>query len=239
MLIIPAIDIIERQVVRLYEGEFDQTTIFSVDPVDVARRWLEAGATWLHIVDLDGARAGRPVNAGLILQIRQATGLRVQVGGGLRALEDIASLLAHGVERVVLGTAAVRNPALVRDLAEIYGERIVVALDARDDLVVTDGRSTSSGRSAVALAEELAAAGVQHLIYTDIVRNEQGTGPNYAGLAALRRAIGPDVNLIASGGIATLDQLQRLRDLGLTAAIVGRAIYTGDLSLAAAIRAVA
>jgi phosphoribosylformimino-5-aminoimidazole carboxamide ribotide isomerase len=162
----------------------------------------------------------------------------VQVGGGLRTLEDIAGLFARGIDRVVLGTAAVANPALVRDLLEIWGERIVVALDARDGLVVTQGWTTSSDRQAVTLAAELAAAGVRRLMYTDIQRDGTLGGPNVAGLAAIQQAAGPEVGVIASGGIANLDHLMQLHAMGLEGAILGRALYTGEINLAAAIKAV-
>jgi phosphoribosylformimino-5-aminoimidazole carboxamide ribotide isomerase len=238
MLLFPAIDIQDGQVVRLRQGDFDQVTVFSAHPVEMAHTWKDAGATWLHVVDLDGARTGRPVHTDLVLQIREATGLQVQVGGGLRTLEDIAGLFARGIDRVVLGTAAVANPALVRDLLEIWGERIVVALDARDGLVATQGWITSSDRQVVTLAAELAAAGVRRLMYTDIQRDGTLSGPNVAGLAAIQQAAGPEVGVLASGGLATLDHLMHLHAMGLEGAILGRALYTDEINLAAAIKAV-
>src|SRR5829696_6148062 len=155
MYILPAIDIKDGKVVRLRQGDFNQVTVFSDDPVEVAHHWQEAGATWLHVVDLDGALTGRPVNTDFVFQICQITGLRVQVGGGLRRVEDIAHLLAHGIDRAVLGTAIITSPASARDLVEIWGERIVVALDAREGRVATEGWTASSAWTAPDLAAEL------------------------------------------------------------------------------------
>jgi len=238
MYIIPAIDIKDGKVVRLRQGDFAQATVFAADPVRVAHTWQEAGATWLHLVDLDGAQQGRPVNTDFVVQIRQATGLHVQVGGGLRTVDDIARLLAQGIDRVVLGTAAVASPAAVRELVEIWGERIVVALDAREGRVATAGWTQTSEWTAPALAAELAAAGVRHLLYTDIGRDGMLTGPHFAGLAAIQQAAGPEVGVLASGGIAHLDHLRALQEMGLEGAIIGRALYSGEINLADAIKAV-
>jgi phosphoribosylformimino-5-aminoimidazole carboxamide ribotide isomerase len=238
MYILPAIDIKDGKVVRLRQGDFDQAMVFADDPVAVAHQWQEAGAAWLHVVDLDGARLGRPVNTDFVLQICQITGLRVQVGGGLRRVEDIAALLAHDIDRVVLGTAVVTSPASARELVEIWGERIVVALDAREGQVATAGWTAGSAWTAPDLATELAGAGVRRLIYTDIGRDGTLGGPNFAGLAAVQRAAGPEVGVIASGGIAHLDHLRALKEMGLEGAIIGRALYSGDISLGEAIKAV-
>jgi phosphoribosylformimino-5-aminoimidazole carboxamide ribotide isomerase len=238
MYILPSIDIKDGKVVRLRQGDFSHMTVFSNAPVDMARAWQEEGATWLHVVDLDGSLAGHPVNTDVVLQIRQAVGLHVQVGGGLRGVDDIAHLIAQGIDRVVLGTAALENPALLRDLVEIWGEKIVVALDARDGQVATQGWTVGSSRATIEVAAEMAAAGVRRLLYTDIRRDGMLDGPDLAGLAALHQAAGADVGLIASGGIATLDHLRALRDQGLEGAIIGSALYTGALKLSAAIKAV-
>lgn len=238
MHILPSIDIKDGKVVRLRQGDFGQMTIFSNEPVDMARAWQEEGATWLHIVDLDGALAGQPINTDVVLQIRQAVGLHVQVGGGLRGVDDIAHLLAQGIDRVVLGTAAIHSPALVRDLVEIWGEKIVIALDARDGEVATQGWTVGSAHTAVEMAAEMAAVGVRRLVYTAITRDGMLDGPDLAGLAAIQQAAGPDVAVIASGGIATLDDLLALRAQHLEGAIIGSALYTGAIKLSAAIKAV-
>ncbi len=238
MYILPSIDIKDGKVVRLRQGDFEQMTVFSNNPVDIARSWQEEGATWLHVVDLDGALAGHPSNTDVVLQIRQAVGMHVQVGGGLRGVDDIAHLIAQGMDRVVLGTAAIHNPALVRDLVEIWGEKIVIALDARDGQIATQGWTVGSARTTVDVAAEMAEVGVRRLLYTSINRDGMFDGPDLAGLAAIQQAVGPDVGVIASGGIATLDDLLALRDQGLEGAIIGSALYTGAIKLSAAIKAV-
>lgn len=238
MYILPSIDIKDGKVVRLRQGDFEQMTVFSNNPVDIARSWQEEGATWLHVVDLDGALTGQPSNTDVVIQIRQAVGLHVQVGGGLRGVDDIAHLIAQGMDRVVLGTAAIQNPALVRDLVEIWGGRIVIALDTRDGQVATQGWTVGSTRAAVDVAAELAEIGVRRLITTNIHRDGMLDGPDLAGLAEIQRAAGPEVGVIASGGIATLDHLRALRDQGLEGAIIGSALYTGAIKLSAAIKAV-
>lgn len=237
MYILPSIDIKDGKVVRLRQGDFEQMTVFSNNPVDIARSWQEEGATWLHVVDLDGALTGQPSNTDVVIQIRQAVGLHVQVGGGLRGVDDIAHLIAQGMDRVVLGTAAIQNPALVRDLVEIWGEKIVIALDARDGQVATQGWTVGSARSTVDVAAEMAEVGVRRLLYTSINRDGMFDGPDLAGLAAIQQAVGPEVGVIASGGIATLDDLIALRDQGLEGAIIGSALYTGAIKLSAAIKA--
>jgi phosphoribosylformimino-5-aminoimidazole carboxamide ribotide isomerase len=189
-------------------------------------------------VDLDGSVSGHPINTDVVLQIRQAVGLHVQVGGGLRGVDDIAYLIAQGIDRVVLGTAAVHSPALVRDLVEIWGEKIVVALDARDGQVATQGWTVGSSRTPEDMAAEMAAVGVRRLLCTAINRVGMLQGPVLAGLAAIQHAAGPEVGVIASGGIATLDDLIALRDQGLEAAIIGSALYTGAIKLSTAIKAV-
>jgi phosphoribosylformimino-5-aminoimidazole carboxamide ribotide isomerase len=238
MYILPSIDIKDGKVVRLRQGDFEQMTVFSNNPVDMARKWQEEGATWLHVVDLDGSVSGHPINTDVVLQIRQAVGLHVQVGGGLRGVDDIAHLIGQGIDRVVLGTAAIHNPALVRDLVEIWGEKIVVALDARDGQVATQGWTVGSQRTTEEMAAEMAAVGVRRLLCTAINRDGMLQGPDLAGLAAIQRAAGPEVGVIASGGIASLDDLIALRDQGLEGAIIGSALYTGAIKLSAAIKAV-
>ena len=238
MYILPAIDIKDGKVVQLRQGDFSQMTVFSNEPVDIARAWQEEGATWLHVVDLDGALAGHPINTNVVHQIRQAVGLHVQVGGGLRGVDDIAHLIGQGMDRVVLGTAAIQNPGLVRDLIEIWGEKIVIALDARDGQVATEAWTVGSPRTAVDVAAEMAAVGVRRLLYTAISHDGMLEGPDLAGLAAIQHAAGPGVGVIASGGIATLEHLLALRDQGLEGAIIGSALYTGAIKLSAAIKAV-
>jgi phosphoribosylformimino-5-aminoimidazole carboxamide ribotide isomerase len=239
MDVIPAIDLLEGRCVRLYQGDYAQSQVFDDNPVAVARQWAEQGATWLHLVDLDGARAGQPMNQQAIEAIVRAVDVPVQVGGGLRDRSAVANLLALGVRRVILGTVAVEQPELVEHLCQEFPGQIVVGIDARNGKVATRGWLETSDVEAVTLAQQMAAAGVAAIIYTDIHRDGTLQGPNKAALRELASAI--SVPVIASGGISStsdLLSLLSLEPLGVTGAIVGRALYTGAVSLKEAIRAV-
>ncbi|GAB4444008.1 MAG: 1-(5-phosphoribosyl)-5-[(5-phosphoribosylamino) methylideneamino]imidazole-4-carboxamide isomerase [Chloroflexi bacterium OHK40] len=235
MELIPAIDLQDGRCVRLYQGDFAQSTVYSDDPVATARRWVEQGATRLHVVDLDGARSGRPTNTDAVLAIVRAVGVPVQLGGGLRREEDVAAALALGVERVILGTAAVEQAELVARLAARFGEQLAVGVDARNGQVATAGWTETADVRAVDLVRHMAAVGVRRVIYTDISRDGTLTEPNFAALAELVRPEGPAV--IASGGIAAVEHLLRLKSLGAEAAIIGKALYTGAITLPAALAA--
>ncbi len=234
MIILPALDIKDGRCVRLYQGDYEQVTTYDDDPVRVALRWQEAGTQWLHVVDLDGAAAGRPVNSDLIKRIRAETKLHIEVGGGLRTLDDIDMLLNLGVERVILGTIAIQNPALLSAALRRWEERIVLGLDARAGKVAISAWRDTSQIDAVALAQELDKLGVQRLIYTDISRDGSLQGPNIAALQAIQRAVSCAV--IASGGVSSLADLRALAAIDVEGAIVGKAIYSGDVDLATAIR---
>ena len=234
MIILPAIDIKDGRCVRLYQGDYAKVTTYDTDPVQVALRWQEAGASWLHVVDLDGAAEGYPVNRALIKSIRAATRLQIEVGGGMRSLEQIEQILGLGVERVVLGTVAITDRRLLQEALERWGERIVVGLDARDGWVAISGWRETSQIMATTLATELSASGVQRFIYTDIARDGALVGPNLKALQAMQRATA--CSLIASGGVSSLRDLQTLVALGVEGAIVGKALYTGDVDLATAIQ---
>jgi phosphoribosylformimino-5-aminoimidazole carboxamide ribotide isomerase len=234
MIILPAIDIKDGQCVRLFQGDYAQVTTYGDDPVAVALRWQEAGARWLHVVDLDGAKAGYPVNASLIGRIRAATSMQIEVGGGMRTLEHIEQVLAQGVDRVILGTVAITQRELVKQAVARWGERIAVGLDARDGWVAIAGWVETSQVRAVTLAQELAALGVQRFIYTDIARDGALSGPNFTALAEMQQA--SSAALIASGGVSSLADLHALNQSGVEGAIVGKAIYTGAVDLATAIR---
>lgn len=229
MEIIPAIDLKDGRCVRLYQGDFAQMTVYADDPVAVARNWQEQGATRLHLVDLDGARAGRPQNVDAVLAITQAVQIPVQLGGGLRREEDVEAALALGVERVIIGTAAIAETELVARLLNRFGEQIVIGIDARNGMVATDGWTVTSTVTAATLAAQMAALGTRRIIYTDISRDGALSGPNFTALAELMRVDGPAI--IASGGIATLDHVRRLAQLGVEGAIIGKALYVGAISL--------
>lgn len=229
MLIIPAIDLKDGQCVRLYQGDYDKVTVFSDDPAAVGREFREAGAQYLHLVDLDGAKSGRPANLAVIEKIMAGSGLPVEVGGGIRDEATVEELLARGVDRVILGTVAVKNRELAARICRRWGEKIVIGIDARNGLVAVEGWTETSGVAATDLARDFAAHGATRFIYTDISRDGTLTEPNYAALREFMAAAQRPV--IASGGVARPEHLDRLRETGAEAAIIGRAIYTGDINL--------
>lgn len=239
MDVIPAIDLLGGRCVRLYQGDYDQSQVFSDNPVEVARRWESEGATRLHLVDLDGAKQGKPCNQEAIAAITQAISIPVQVGGGLRDRAGISQLLDLGVERAIVGTIAVEQPQLVRDLCTEFPGQIVVGIDARNGQVATRGWLETSEVAATELAAQMAEIGAAAIIYTDIHRDGTLAGPNMEALRELANAI--DIPAIASGGVSSLTDLLgllALEPLGVTGTIVGRALYTGDVSLTEAVQAV-
>lgn len=235
MDIIPAIDLKEGKCVRLYQGDFARTTVYGDDPVEVAQRWEAQGAGRIHVVDLDGAKAGHPVNTDTVSRIVQGVDVPVQLGGGLRNDNDIASVVALGVAYVILGTAAVRDVSLVTRMVARFGERIIVGVDARDGRVATAGWTELAEVESTDLVEQMARLGVGCFIYTDIARDGTLTEPNYAAVSALVQPGGPAI--IASGGVSHIEHIQRLRPTGVSGVIIGRALYTGDIELPAALAA--
>ena len=239
MDVIPAIDILDGRCVRLYQGDYQQSEVFGEDPVEVAQRWYSQGAKYLHVVDLDGARDGKPKNLKVIEAIARSIPIRVQMGGGLRDRKSIVSVLNSGVSRVILGTAAVENSQLIADICAEFPEQIMIGIDARDGKVATRGWLTTSEVMAVDLAKRMTSIGIAGIIYTDIHRDGTMQGPNIEALRQLAENV--DVPVIASGGISSITDLLNLLSLesiGVKGAIVGRAIYTGDIQLREAIRAV-
>lgn len=233
MQIIPAIDLKDGQCVRLYQGDFEQTTVYDNDPVAVAQRWVEQGASRIHVVDLDGARAGQPVNIETIRSIVRAVPVPVQLGGGMRNEDDIATALAMGVSFVILGTAAVHTPALVEQMVRRFGESIIIGVDARNGYVSTAGWTEAEQVLATDLIDQMTRLGIKRFVYTDIARDGTLSGPNYAATAALVRPGGPAI--VASGGVCLLDHLMRLVNIGVEGAIIGRALYAGKIDLPTAI----
>jgi phosphoribosylformimino-5-aminoimidazole carboxamide ribotide isomerase len=231
MIVIPAIDLRGGRCVRLLQGDFAQETVYGDDPVQMALRWQAAGATMLHVVDLDGAKAGYPAQAAIVAAIAQALTIPVELGGGLRSLDHLETAFAGGVSRVVLGTAAIEDRGLLTTALERWGaERIVLGLDAREGLVATRGWIETTAVRATELAIELATLGVRHVVYTDIGRDGTLHEPNYAALREMAEVSG--LAVIASGGVARREHLAALAAVpGVEAAIVGRAIYTGDVVL--------
>jgi phosphoribosylformimino-5-aminoimidazole carboxamide ribotide isomerase len=230
MIVIPAMDLLSGRVVRLHKGDYTQVTVYHDDPVAVVGSYVDAGAVWIHVVDLDGARDGAATQAPLVTRVLAAHGARarVQVGGGVRTLDQVRAYVDAGAARVVVGTRAVEDPAFVEAAAQVC--EVVVALDARNGLVATHGWTVTTTLSATEMARTLAARGACAVLYTDIARDGTGEGPNVEATAALARAV-PEVAVIASGGIGSLAHLRALAARHEVAAcVVGRALYDGTFS---------
>ena len=234
MEVIPAIDLRGGRCVRLFQGDYGQETVFSDDPRRLHARWEAAGAPRIHVVDLDGARTGHQANREAIATIMSVVNIPLQVGGGVRTVQDAEDLASLGVQRFVLGTAAVRDPDLVALLSRQFGgERIVVAVDARNGQVAIEGWRENTSITASDLVDEMSALGVPRFLYTDIYRDGTLSQPNFDALAQLVN--GTSVAILASGGVSRLEHLARLAELGAEGAILGRALYTGAIDLQQAI----
>ena len=238
MILYPAIDLKDGQAVRLVHGEMDRATVFNDDPAAQARAFVDAGCQWLHLVDLNGAFAGTPVNAAPVEAILKACPVPAQLGGGIRDMATIERWLELGLARVILGTVAVENPDLVREAAKAFPGQVAVGLDARNGRVATRGWAEETDVMVTDLARSFEDAGIAAIIYTDILRDGAMQGPNIAATEALARAV--DIPVIASGGVSSLADLTALRDTGVIAgAISGRALYDGAIDLRAALAALA
>ncbi|MCF6138690.1 1-(5-phosphoribosyl)-5-[(5-phosphoribosylamino)methylideneamino]imidazole-4-carboxamide isomerase [Pseudalkalibacillus berkeleyi] len=235
----PAIDMRGGKCVRLFQGDYEQETVYGDSPFDMAKMFAEQGARWIHMVDLDGAKSAEKVNHEHVLRVATELDVHVQVGGGIRTEEDISFYLENGVDRVILGSVAVKNPAFTKDMLKKYGERIVIGLDAREGYVATEGWLDKSEVKATDLAKEMAASGAKHFIFTDIARDGTLEGPNTEAIAELAKVSGAEV--IASGGVSSLQDLEilsnRISD-GIEGAIIGKALYTERFTLTDAIRKV-
>lgn len=234
MILLPAIDLKDQKVVRLYQGDFSTVHQVAQDPMETARAFYAAGARQIHMVDLDGAKSGQRVNSAIVSQIVRESGLKVELGGGIRTMSDLEVLSRMGVNRMVIGSAAVSNPELVKKAVFRYGERIAVGIDTRDGRVKTAGWVEDSGLDYLDFARSMEALGVQTLIFTDIDTDGTLEGPAYSRLAALQKAV--SCRIIASGGVSCNEDIVRLRDMGLYGAIVGKAYYAGTVDLARAVR---
>ena len=235
MIIYPAIDLRDGKAVRLVEGDFAKETVFDANPVDAALRWQDAGAEWLHVVDLDGARSGSISNAAAVDDIRSAVRIPIELGGGIRTADAARRYLELGIDRVILGTAAVSDPGLVETLVGAWGERVAVGLDARDGMLATDGWLAQSEETAIDHALKLRLAGVATFIITDIRRDGKLQGPNLDQLKQAQFALRSGV--IASGGVSTIEDVRECAAIGVDGAIIGRALYDGRIDLAEAIAA--
>ncbi|MBQ2696033.1 MAG: 1-(5-phosphoribosyl)-5-[Clostridia bacterium] len=232
MIIYPAIDLRGGKCVRLLQGDYDQTTVYSDSPVEMAKKWESCGAKWLHVVDLDGARQ-EASNRAVICEIAKALSIPVQTGGGIRTMADIEELLKGGLSRVILGTVAVQNPDFVAEAVAKYGDKIAVGIDAKDGYAAISGWEEVSRWKAVDLALTMKEKGVKHIIYTDIATDGMLKGPNLAAMTEMAKAFGPGV--IASGGVGKTSDLVSLTKTGVSGAIVGKAIYTGSVDLTEAL----
>lgn len=240
MEIIPAIDIRGGRCVRLDQGDYARETVFDDDPVAVARRWQDAGATRLHVVDLDGAREGGPRNEDLIHRLLASTNVPVQVGGGMRDIAIVGRYLDAGADRVNLGTAAVKDQMTLVNSVSMFRDRILVGVDARDGIVATEGWTESSGVRALDLVKELSEFGVQRIFYTDIARDGLLGGPNFNAIHEVVEHAGgfpSPMAVIASGGVSSVEHIQRLALIGVEGVIIGKALYTGAIDLREAIAA--
>ncbi|HAG00875.1 MAG TPA: 1-(5-phosphoribosyl)-5-[(5-phosphoribosylamino)methylideneamino]imidazole-4-carboxamide isomerase [Paenibacillus lactis] len=236
-IIYPAIDIRGGKCVRLVQGDYNQETVYNDNPLEVAKSWESQGGSFIHLVDLDGAKAGHPVNDEIIGSIASSVNVPVQVGGGLRTLADVERLLGLGVSRVIIGTAAIEDRAFTEEVLGRYGDKVAIGIDARNGYVATRGWLETSEVQAEVLAKELAAKGAETFIFTDISRDGMMQGPNVEAIVALAKASGRSV--IASGGVTRLEDLLALsahREDGVGGAIVGKALYTGHIDLAEAVQ---
>jgi|TARA_B100000315_G_scaffold46868_1_gene41633 phosphoribosylformimino-5-aminoimidazole carboxamide ribotide isomerase len=215
--------------VRLYQGDYTKETVFSDDPLEIALRWQAMGAPWLHIVDLDGAIQGKLVNLDIIQQIATAALVPIQVGGGIRELQTVKELLKMGVEQVILSTAAVEDPRLIAEVCRNFSESIIVSIDTRDGWVTTHGWQQETRLTAIEFTQSMTQLGVKRFIYTDIRRDGTLTEPNFTAFAELLSAV--RLPVIVSGGISSLIHITMLKQLGAEAAIIGKALYTGDINL--------
>ncbi len=233
MIILPAIDLKDGECVRLVKGDYATAHKVAESAVETAKQFQAAGAEWIHMVDLNGAKSAQPENSGVIFDVLKNTPLKVEIGGGIRNLETVAFYLENGISRVILGSAALSNPNLVQTAVRRYGDRIAVGIDARDGNVAAQGWTETSAVNYIELAKKMEEYGVKYIIFTDISRDGTLTGPNLEMLNTLNQAVSS--NVIASGGVSNLKDIANLLRLGLYGAICGKAVYTGDLDLKSAI----
>ena len=233
MLIFPAIDLYEGKAVRLYKGDYDQMTVYSDRPEKIARDFAAKGATHVHLVDLEGARSGHTPNLETVLRLKEASGLFCEIGGGIRSMATVKTYLSAGLDRVILGTAAVEDPAFLREALDAWGEKIAVGVDVRDGFVAVKGWTENSALGFMDFCREIEKLGVQTLICTDISRDGAMRGTNREMYRQMSETLG--LRITASGGVSTLEDVKSLRAMDLYGAIIGKAYYTGDIDLKEAI----
>lgn len=233
MIILPAIDIKNGQCVRLTKGDFSTTEKVANDPLETALSFKTSGASWLHMVDLDGALTGEIVNGDIVLNVAAQSGLKIQVGGGIRTMDSIFKYVEHGIDRVILGSAAINNPVFAKEAIKEFGEKVAIGIDARNEMVSGSGWTEDSNIHFIDMAVRMEEAGARTIIFTDISKDGTLQGPNLEQLARIHDAVG--CNIIASGGIKTLKDIKDLKAMGLYGTICGKSIYKGTLSLEEAI----
>jgi len=233
MIVYPAIDIKDANCVRLTQGEFTDVTVYSDSPVEMALKWELMGAEYLHVIDLDGARIGKPQNIPIISEMAVKCGIPIQLGGGIRTIETIEMVLSKGVHRVILGTSAVTDPQIVKEALGLFGSNIAIGIDAREGMVAIDGWATTSKFTATEFAKKMEDLGAKTIIYTDISRDGMLKGPNLKAMEEMLNHVG--VEVIASGGVSSIEDVRNLKDIGMHGVIIGKALYTQDVSLAEAI----
>ncbi len=229
MIIYPAIDLKDKSCVRLEQGVYEKMTVYEKDPVKVAKRWEAMGAQALHLVDLDGARDGERINEDVVKKIVENINIPVELGGGIRDQEGIEKILELGVSEVIVGTAAVKNPAWIKAMIEKYGKKIIVSIDASKGFLATDGWEEVSNTKAIDYIRELESYGLNRIVYTDIAKDGMLSGPNFEIYEELSKE--SSIEIIASGGVTTLEDVKRLKEMDLYGAIVGKALYDGKLDL--------
>ncbi|MCL1990199.1 MAG: 1-(5-phosphoribosyl)-5-[(5-phosphoribosylamino)methylideneamino]imidazole-4-carboxamide isomerase [Defluviitaleaceae bacterium] len=233
MKLFPAIDIQDKQAVRLSQGDFNQKTVYHTNPLEVAKQWQAAGSEWLHVVDLDGAKDGVSKNVEITREIISQTDLKVQLGGGIRSADHVKDWIVAGLDRVIIGSAAVGNLPFVAALVQAYGEKICIGVDAKNGKVATHGWLTDSGVDAFEFCQQLEKVGVQTVVYTDIAKDGMMQGPNFEAYEKLVRET--NLQIIASGGVSRLEDLTRLAEIGVYGAILGKSLYEGAFTLEEAI----
>lgn len=235
MIIEPAIDLKDGKVVRLLKGDFDTVHQVAEDPVETARAFAAAGAKYIHMVDLDGAKSGERVNSAIVRSVAEQTGMQIELGGGIRSMADLEAVFDMGVWRAVIGSAAVTDPEFVREAVAKYGDRIAVGVDTQNGKVKTAGWIEDSGLDYIAFSQSMEQLGVKTLIFTDIETDGALSGPSYTRLEALQKAV--SCQIVASGGVSNNQDIERLAAMGLYGAIIGKAYYAGTIDLAKAVKA--
>lgn len=234
MIIFPAIDVINGKPVRLFKGDFSTAHQVAADALETANDFVKAGAKWIHMVDLDGSLKKEPVNSETFIAVANETSLKVELGGGIRKIQDIDFYINKGIERIILGSVALKNPNLVKEAVAEFGEKIAVGIDAKNEYVATEGWTESSNVHYIELAKRMEDAGVKTIIYTDISKDGTLTGPNFEQLNKINAAV--SCNITASGGVTNIDDIKGLKDAGLYGAICGKSLYNKTLDLAEAIK---